>query len=100
MKSNYKVVWTDHALDELRQTIYYLEDNFSTREIQRLARKIESVLALIVSQPKMFPESTNRKGVRRAVLLRANTIYYRIKDDQIEILSFFSNRQDPEKTEY
>ena len=48
----------------------------------------------------MFAESANRKGVRRAVLLRGNTIYYRIKDDQIEILSFFSNRQDPEKTEY
>ncbi len=98
MKTGYKVVWTEHALGELRQTVSYLELNFSEHEVQQLANKVESVLGLIATQPSMFPESSRRKGVRRAVILRFNSLYYRVKDRQIEILSFFSNRQDPKKT--
>lgn len=97
MKSGYKVVWTDHALDELAQTVAYLEMNFSEREIQRLAQKIESVLEIIATQPEIYPESQTLKGVRRAVVLRFNDLIYRINGRDIEILSFFSNRQDPEK---
>jgi len=100
MKSRYKVVWTDHALDELRQTVSYIEENFSELEIRRLADKIESTLALIATQPAMFPESPSRKGVRRAIILRFNSLYYRVKHRQIEILSFFSNRQDLRKLRF
>jgi plasmid stabilization system protein ParE len=100
MKSGYKVVWTDHALDELRQTVSYLEENFSEREILRLANKIESILGLIATQPEMFPESPRRKGVRRVVILRLNSLYYRVNERQIQILSFFSNRQDPKRSKF
>lgn len=100
MKSGYKVVWTDHALDELRQTISYIEQNFSEREIQRLANKIESTLALIATNPTIFPESQHRKGVRRVIILRLNSLYYRVENRNIEILSFFSNRQDPKTLEF
>lgn len=78
MKGVYKVVWTDHALDELRRTVASLEAKFFEREIQRLADKIESTLSLIATHPSMFSESTNRKGVRRAVILRFNSLYYRV----------------------
>ena len=100
MKSGYKIIWTDHALDELRQTISYLEQNFSDREIERLANQIESTLALIATQPAIFPESQRRVGVRRVVILRFNSLYYRVNGQQIEILSFFSNRQDPKKIKF
>lgn len=39
MKSGYKVLWTDHALNELEKTIEYLEINFSEKELKRLAEK-------------------------------------------------------------
>lgn len=100
MKSGHKVVWTDHALDELRQTIAYLEQNFSEREIKRLADKIESVLVLIANHPALYPETPSRKGVRKAVLLKSNNLYYRVNGHSIEIVSFFSNRQKPERADY
>lgn len=100
MKTGYKVVWTDHALDELRRTFSHIEQNFSEREVRRLAIKIETTLQLIVSQPALFPESPRRKGVRRAVILQLNSMYYRVKGNQIEVLSFFANRQDPGNTQY
>lgn len=102
MKSGYKVAWTDHALEELGQTFQYLELNFSEKETGRLAKKIESVLRNISKNPKLYPESSQQMGVRRAVVAKFNTLYYRvnIEKNQIEILSFFSNREDPEKLEF
>lgn len=42
MKNGYKILWTDNALDELAQTIEYLEENFTDREIKKLASKVEN----------------------------------------------------------
>jgi plasmid stabilization system protein ParE len=97
MKSGYRVLWTDHALGELEKAVEYLQLNFTDVEIAHLARAIESTLSHITRNPSMYPESAKANGIRRAVILRFNTLYYRVNRDekQVEILSFFSNRQDP-----
>jgi plasmid stabilization system protein ParE len=99
MKSDYKVAWTDHALEELRRTFQYLELNFTDTEIDNLANKIESVLSYISTYPELYPESSIRVGVRRAVVTKFNSLFYRvnIERNQIEVLSFFLNRDNPEK---
>lgn len=96
MKSGYKIVWTSHALSELTQTLQYIDQHFSYREIKKLVQKIENTTELIAQNPKLFPKS-EKKNVHRAVIMRYNTLYYRIKQNHIEILSFFSNRQNPKK---
>lgn len=102
MKSGYNIAWTNHALDELSQTFQYLELNFSEKEIHRLADQIESVLRNISRYPGLYPESAHKGDIRRAFISKFNTLYYRINSEnhQIEILSFFSNRNDPEKQEF
>ncbi|WP_312824288.1 type II toxin-antitoxin system RelE/ParE family toxin [Epilithonimonas sp.] len=96
MKNIYDILWTPNALNELEQTIDYLEKNFSEKEVKKLAEKIESTIQLISKNPILFPKSEN-KNIHKAVLLKYNSMYYWIKDDNIEILSFFSNRQNPNK---
>ncbi len=96
MKNIYDILWTPNALNELEQTIDYLEKNFSEKEVKKLAEKIESTIQLISKNPNLFPKSEN-KNIHKAVLLKYKSMYYWIKDDNIEILSFFSNRQNPNK---
>jgi len=96
MKGGYKVLWTDNALDELSRTIEYLEHNFSDLEIRKLALKIESISELISQNPSIFPKS-EFKEVYKAVILNHNTMYYRIRGNNIHILSFFSNRLNPNR---
>ncbi len=57
MKSGYKIYWTDNALEELAKTIRYLEDNFSDKEIKKLASKIESTIEMISLNPTIYPKS-------------------------------------------
>ena len=97
MKNGYKILWTDNALKELENTIEYLEENWTERELQNLAFNLEEILALISKNPNLFQSSDIKKEIRRVVILTHNTLYYRIKNEQIEILSFFSNRQSPKK---
>lgn len=95
MVSGYSILWTDHALAELDGVFKYLEEHWTAHELQNLSRGIEHSLSLISKNPYLFPIS--EKNVRRVVILRFNTLYYRINNNEIEILSFFSNRQDPKK---
>ncbi len=55
MKSGYNILWTDHALNELNNTIKYLEENFTKKELKRLALEIEETLALASQNPYAKP---------------------------------------------
>lgn len=57
MKSGYNISWTPNALNELEETIEYLQKNFSDKEIAKLARKIESFSEIISQNPYIFPKS-------------------------------------------
>ena len=96
MKSGYKILWTEHALNELSDTYEYLELHFTERELKKLSSELDRTLQLISQNPYLFPLS-ELKGVRRIVIKKYNTIYYLEKENCIEILSFFSNRQNPNK---
>ena len=87
-------LWTVHALAELEETVRYLSENFSEREIHRLAVSIERTLRMISTNPLMYPVIDGQPKVHRAVVAEFNDLYYRVNGDNFEILSFFSNRQD------
>lgn len=41
MKSGYRILWTDNALLELKKTVDYLEQNWTERELSKLAKELE-----------------------------------------------------------
>lgn len=96
MKSGFKIFWTEHALSELKQTLDYLEENWTERELRIFASKLEHTIEIISKSPEIFPSSIHKKEVRKAVVEEHNTLYYRVKNDRIEIVSLFSNLKNPQ----
>lgn len=97
MKSGYRIEWTDNALEELKSTFNYLEDNWTERELSRLSNELERILNLISINPRLFPVSEER-NIRRAVVKKLNSLYYKeTAGNRVEIISFFANRQNPSK---
>lgn len=94
MESGYKIFWTDHAIKELASTYEYLEIHFTKRELNKLSVEIDKILHLISLNPKLFPLS-NKNQIRKVVIKKFNTLYYREAKEGVEIVSFFSNRQNP-----
>ncbi|WP_298248412.1 type II toxin-antitoxin system RelE/ParE family toxin [uncultured Christiangramia sp.] len=97
MKNGYKILWTDHALSELENTIEYLEENWTERELKNFSQELDHTIELISKNPELFQVSKKKKNVRKAVVAKFNNLYYRQNNDSIEILSLFSNRQNPDK---
>ncbi len=95
MKSGYKILWTDYAVSELKETIEYLENNWTEKELRRFSSKLDHSIELISKTPKLFPASCEKKGVRKVVVEKHNNLYYRIFENTIEILSLFSNQKNP-----
>lgn len=83
-------------MEELSETVGYLEREFYQKETDILGDEIERISSIISQNPNIFPHS-DRLKTRKAVILKFNTLYYRIMNDKVEILSFFSNRQSPDK---
>ena len=97
MKSGYKILWTDHAITELKETLEYLENNWTERELRRFSAKLDHTIELISKSPEIFPTSFEKKDIRKAVVEKHNNLYYRINKNTIEIVSLFSNRKNPNK---
>jgi len=97
MKSGYKLMWSDRALADLKNTIDYLTENWTQREIKTFARKLDKRLAIISANPNLFPKTTKRKNVRKAVLTKHTVIYYEANENQVIIVTLFDPRQDPKK---
>ena len=71
MKNGYKILWTDFALKELENTIEYLEENWTEKEMQNLAVNIEETLILISQNPDLFQVSEVKKDIKRVVILNS-----------------------------
>ncbi len=100
MKSGYKIIWTNHAINELTFTIEYLEKRWTNKELRRFSAALNHVIEIISNNPFIFQISSLKKGVHRAEIDKLNTLYYRISKDTIEILSVFSNRLSTEKIRF
>lgn len=96
MKSTYKLIWSDEARNNLNGIIDYLENNWSEKEISRFFKKLNHQLDLIKNNPKLFPK-VNKKGIRKSVLLKQVSIFYKSNHKEIHILFLFDNRQNPSK---
>ena len=94
MKNTYSIKWSSNALIELNSTYSYLKQNFTPKEIKKLSRKIESTLQLISRNLLIFPSSQKYPAIRRAVIMKYNTLYYKVNIETIEIISFYANRKD------
>lgn len=97
MANGFKIRWTVHALSELSATIKYLEENWTEKELIQFAKAIDNTVEIISRYPHIYPVSNKKRNVRKAIVDKNNTIYYRLVHGSIEILSVFGTKQDPEK---
>ena len=54
MENDFEIIWTDLALEELAETVEYLERKFTEKEVDNLGDEIERILAIISANPHIF----------------------------------------------
>ena len=68
MKNTYKLIWSDEALNGLKEIISYLEQNFSKKDVRKFARKLEKQLDILKRNPESCPFTPKSKLIRRAII--------------------------------
>jgi len=94
-----KISWTPTAIVGYFNILDYLEEVWTEREIQNFISEVDKLLEQIAKNPELFQSSRKKKNVRKGFITKHNTLYYRVKPgkDELELLTFWDNRQDPNK---
>jgi plasmid stabilization system protein ParE len=92
----YKIVWTTEANQTYLQVLEYLQEKWTEKEVNNFITRTETVLFHISQNPLQYSYS-KRYDVHKCVVRKQVSLYYNIKQDTVELISFWDNRQDPER---
>jgi len=94
-----KVIWSPASKEEYADILGYVEDNFGIDAALKLLDKTDAVIDGVAIFPTMFPASKQRKDIRKAVITKHLSVYYRFNKTTVQLLHFWDNRQSPDKLE-
>lgn len=88
------VLWTDQALQNAISIKEYLLLKFSDKEVDNFFSLLAAFEFAVSAFPELYPVSSARKKVRRAVLSKVLSVFYRTNKNNIEVLAILDNRCD------
>jgi plasmid stabilization system protein ParE len=92
-----KIHWTKRAEKTFDKVVVYLLKEWSEKEVKNFVRKTNNVIEHISEKPKMFPVS-KKVNIHKALITKHNSLLYKTKgNNQIDLLFFWDNRQNPKK---
>ena len=95
-----EVIWSPSAENDFESILDYLKLHWNERIINRFINKVDDNISLILEDYKIFPVINEELQIRKSVISKQNTLYYREKSGKLEIVRIFDSRQDPHKLKF
>ena len=92
-----QVVFSKRARNKLEKLLNYLETEWSLKVKNEFIVKLDRRILQISRHPASCPESEYFPDLHKCVVTKQTTLYYRVKEEEIEVITLFDNRQDPNK---
>jgi plasmid stabilization system protein ParE len=93
-----KVFLSPQALSKLEKLNAYLLENWNSKVRNEFIEKLTTKFKQISRFPESCVQSEKHKGLFKCVLTKQTTFFYRITEkNEIEIITFFDTRQNPDK---
>ena len=73
----------------------YIESKWSERIRKEFIEKITKSIKIIRNSPEAFPISEYRRTIRKCVVTKQTTIFYRFNSKKITVIALFDTRQNP-----
>ena len=87
------IEWSPRSKQDYLNLLEYLQNEWGEKTIKKFDDRLQSILAHISERPEMYPASGKKEQVRRCVINKQTNLYYRIKEDKIELITLFDNRR-------
>ncbi len=82
-------------MKKLDNLLIFLENEWSAKVKQDFIQRLNKSLHQIQKLPESSPESNKIKGLRKCVVTKQITVFYKYSERTIDIVAIFDNRQDP-----
>jgi plasmid stabilization system protein ParE len=89
-----KIVWSPLSERDFGRILQYLNRNWDEKVANQFIDLTENILEQISINPRQFPVIYKKKKIRKCVLTKHNTMFYRDSKTQIDILRIYDTRQD------
>jgi plasmid stabilization system protein ParE len=83
------------VMRKLNSLLVYLEEEWSIKVKHEFVLKLDKSLKQIQKLPDSFPESEKIKGLRKCVVTKQTTLFYKYSETTIDVITIFDNRQNP-----
>jgi len=93
----YSVVFSERASAELTRILKYIEEGWSYKTANEFSFKVDEKINNLITNPFIYPAYKSKKFLRRCVITEQISMYYRIKNSEIEVITLFDTRQNPQK---
>jgi plasmid stabilization system protein ParE len=94
------VKWSSYADDDFTKLLVYLENRWNKKVCLKFISKLDFCIDLIHKNPNQFPFLNKEFKIRKCVVTKQNTLYYKETDTKIEILRLYDTRQNPETLKF
>ena len=95
-----RIIWAPSAEKDFAGILEYLSTNWNDKVANHFINRLDAFLHLIENNPGLFPVIHKDLKIRKCVITRQNTLFYRKLAGVIEIIRIFDTRQDPDKLEF
>ena len=94
-----EIIWSAKAKTSFFSVIDYLNENWTKKEMVQFYQRTHITINAIKKNPAIFPASSKNKTIRKAIIDKNNSFFYKVDhtNQKIYLLTFFDSRQDPKK---
>jgi plasmid stabilization system protein ParE len=91
-----QIIWAPLAESDFAAILEYLDKNWDSKVAANFIELTEAAIDQISVNPKQYPIIFKKKQIRKCVLTKHNSLFYRDSRSQVEILRIYDTRQDPD----
>ena len=95
-----QIIWSPASEKDFQAILEYLNTQWNRNVILKFINKVDDTIRLISENSKLFPIINDDLKIRKCVISKQNTLFYREVHKNIEIVRLFDSRQDPKKLNF
>jgi plasmid stabilization system protein ParE len=90
-----QIIWSPLSEGDFARILEYLNENWDEKVANQFIDLTENILEQISINPRQFPLIYKKGKIRKCVLTKHNSMFYRNSKTRIDILRIYDTRQDP-----
>lgn len=89
-----KIRWTKEAISTYFNSLDYLKENWSEKEVDNFIKRVRKVISYISIQPYQY-KAHSPNSIRKALVTKQCSLFFLVKQTEILLITFWDNRQNP-----